>query len=329
MHGHRSRPPTWFAGAGLVLSAVALLSLGGTPAASNAVRPAPDGQPGASREIALTFDDLPASQGVDDLDHLRAITGGVLAALEAARAPAAAFVNEGKLDGEGRDARVAQLERWVRAGIPLGNHTASHLDLNTTPLDPYQEDILRGERTIRTLMRASRATRYFRHPYTHTGATPAVKEGLARFLREQGLVVAPFTVEHADYLFSDRFRKARLAGDAALARRIARAYLAHLDTMLDFFEALSRDTFGREIRQILLIHANDINAAHLPAMLDAMARRGYRFITLDRALEDPAYATPDAYVGRAGLSWLHRWRVAKGLPSKLTAEPDPPAWILK
>jgi hypothetical protein len=56
-------------------------------------------------------------------------------------------------------------------------------------------------------------------------------------------------------------------------------------------------------------------------------RRGYRFITVDEALRDPAYALPDGYVGPMGISWIHRWGVAKGMPVVL--EPDEPAWVAK
>jgi hypothetical protein len=107
------------------------------------------------------------------------------------------------------------------------------------------------------------------------------------------------------------------------------AYLAHLDTMLEFFEGESRELFSREIPQILLVHANRLNAAVLPAMLDRMQARGYRFVTLDEALRDAAYRSPDEYVGPAGPSWLHRFFVAKGrdMMTSLRGEPDPPRFI--
>jgi peptidoglycan/xylan/chitin deacetylase (PgdA/CDA1 family) len=283
------------------------------------------------REIALTFDDLPASQGLEDVAHLRAVNDRLLATLRELRAPAVGFVNEGKLGaGKERDERIAILRRWVAAGIPLGNHTFSHLDLNNTPLERYERDILDGDRVTPRLMREARMTaRWFRHPYTHTGSSPEIKAALVRFLDEQGYRVAPFTVEIADYVFSDVYRRARVRKDEDLARRITKAYLAHIDTMLDFYEPLSRSTFGREIRQVLLIHVNDLNADFLLLVMEKLKLRGYAFITLARALEDEAYATPDAYVGRAGPSWLHRWRVASRLPSRLSDEPDPPDWILK
>jgi len=54
-------------------------------------------------------------------------------------------------------------------------------------------------------------------------------------------------------------------------------------------------------------------------------RRGYKFVSLDHAVADPAYRLPDQYVGRGGFSWIHRWAVAKGI--KPAPEPEPPVWV--
>ena len=51
-------------------------------------------------------------------------------------------------------------------------------------------------------------------------------ERLNTFLARHGYTVAPFTVEHVDYLFSARYRSARLGKDDALAKKIGQAYLA-------------------------------------------------------------------------------------------------------
>ena len=62
-------------------------------------------------------------------------------------------------------------------------------------------------------------------------------------------------------------------------------------------------------------------------MAGYVERRGYRFITLEEALGDEAYALPDAYVGRWGLSWLHHWELTAG--RKRSPSPDPPDWVMK
>ena len=70
-----------------------------------------------------------------------------------------------------------------------------------------------------------------------------------------------------------------------------------------------------------------LNADLIPDLLAMFRRRGYTFVSLDRALADDAYRLPDEYVGRRGISWIHRWSTTKGMPLKF--EPDPPAWVQK
>ena len=98
-----------------------------------------------------------------------------------------------------------------------------------------------------------------------------------------------------------------------------------MESVVAFFETRSVEVVGREFPQILLIHASQMNADLMPDLLAMFRKRGYRFVTLDQALADPAYALPETYVGRGGFSWIHRWSRAKGMPNK--GEPDPPPWV--
>jgi peptidoglycan/xylan/chitin deacetylase (PgdA/CDA1 family) len=287
--------------------------------------------PPERRAVALTFDDLPfVSRGLGTAE-VRRKAEQLLAALQAHHAPAIGFVNEGKLAGpEGPEPGTALLNLWLDAGLPLGNHTYSHISLTTTPLEQYEADVLRGEAVTRKLVEArGLKLRYFRHPFTHTGPTPEIKAAFEAFLQDHGYTVAPFTVEDSDYLFDLVYARALRAGDEALAKRVRTAYLDQLDVAFGFFEGLSRDLFGREIPQILLVHANELNGDVLDEMLHKLEARGYGFVALDQALADEAYRTPDRYVGKFGPSWLHRWSVAKGTPMRLKEEPDPPDWLLQ
>src|SRR5258706_67182 len=112
------------------------------------------------RRVAITFDDLPevTASPRPDSDHLavmRATTARLLLTLRAHRAPAIGFVNEAKLQAGGEiPARIALLRMWLDAGMTLGNHTYSHLNLHDTPLAQYENDVLRGEKVTRPLLRA-------------------------------------------------------------------------------------------------------------------------------------------------------------------------------
>ncbi len=93
---------------------------------------------------------------------------------------------------------------------------------------------------------------------------------------------------------------------------------------------MSQALFGRQIRQILLIHANRLNAEALDRLLEMLRRRSYSFISLSAALEDPAYASPDSFTGRGGISWLDRWALTAGKPDKAFFQDEPrvPAWVM-
>jgi len=113
-------------------------------------------------------------------------------------------------------------------------------------------------------------------------------------------------------------------------RRVAAAYVPYMEAKLTFFERNSRDLVGYEMRQILLLHANAMNAEHVGALARMIEHRGYRFITLDRALEDAAYASADTYVGSGGITWIHRWALTQGVGKEFFAgEPAVPAFVAK
>jgi len=281
------------------------------------------------KTIAITIDDLPVvtSQSNDDVD--RKITTDLLATLKRWRVSATGFVNESQLfpDGERDLQKIDLLKKWLTAGMSLGNHTYSHASLNGVGLEAYEADILTGEAVTKKLLADSgRRIRYFRHPYLEAGETPEIKQSLDRFLAKHGYRVAPVTVEASDYIFADAYEKAVLAKDAQLTKRVVKEYSQFFRKKLDFWEKQTRTVFGRNIAQVLLIHASLLNADHLNDIFTILRRRGYRFVSLDRALRDSAYRSPDRYFQKDGVSWLTRWAETKGEGFVLD-EPDVPKWI--
>ncbi len=277
-------------------------------------------QPG--RAVAVTIDDLPATDDV----RVAEINRKLLASFARHRIPVVGFVNEGKLHvGREMEARIGLLRSWLDAGYELGNHTYSHIAIGNATLAEYKEDVIRGEAAIRRLMREKGQTlRYFRHPQLRTGQTAEYERELNAFLAERGYTVAPVTIDNQEWIFAAGYAAARKRGDARNAERIARAYVPYLEECFAFFEGLSQETLGYEVKQTLLLHANEINADHFDEVAAMMKRRGYRFVTLADALADPAYRLPTKFMPR-GESWLHRWRAARELP--LRAEPREPPWL--
>jgi peptidoglycan/xylan/chitin deacetylase (PgdA/CDA1 family) len=215
--------------------------------------------------------------------------------------------------------------------MELGNHTYSHFDLHRRPLDEFERDTVLGEEVTRPLLgERGRKLRYFRHPFLHTGRDFEVKRGLEAFLAARGYVVAPVTHDNAEWIFARAYANAGNRRDAAAQRRVVEAYIPYMEAKFDYFERQARKLFSREIPQVLLIHANSLNADTFGNLAAMMKSRGYAFIPLAQALEDPAYRSPDTFTGPGGITWLHRWALSRGGDSLvLPDEPRTPAFVLE
>jgi peptidoglycan/xylan/chitin deacetylase (PgdA/CDA1 family) len=281
---------------------------------------------GPERAVAITFDDLPfASVPAENDPALAAMTGRLLQSLHSAQVPAVGFVNEAKLYREGGldPARVELLRRWLAAGFELGNHSFSHLSLNRTELGAFEADVLRGETVTRPLMsEAGRSLRWFRHPFLHLGKTAEVRSAFRDFLAAHGYQVAPVTVNNSEWVFAVAYARALAQGDADSARRIGEAYVPYMEAAFARAEQLALDLFGHAIPHVLVLHANSLNADYFSALAAALQRRGYRFVPLDEALRDRAYALPLGISAHEGESWLENWSRVAGLrPSQQAPVP--------
>jgi peptidoglycan/xylan/chitin deacetylase (PgdA/CDA1 family) len=292
--------------------------------------------PAGERSVAVTFDDLPgppAGLVSNEVPALRENTQKLLATLREHGVPAVGFVNEGKLFVSGEaaadaEARTAVLKMWVDAGFELGNHTYSHPDLNRTLLAEFEEDVVRGEPVTRALLAArGMKLRYFRHPFLHVGLELEKRRAFESFLAERGYTVAPVTIDNDEYVYAAVYADALRREDREMARAVGDDYLRYMEAVFGFIEDASRRLVGREVRQVLLLHANTLNADVFDRLADSMKARGYAFITLEEALKDEAYRLPDTYVGRWGISWIHHWELTAG--KKRSPSPDPPAWVLE
>jgi peptidoglycan/xylan/chitin deacetylase (PgdA/CDA1 family) len=282
------------------------------------------------REIAITFDDLPGSaMPVSQRcrrDAFADVNRRLLKIISTHRIPAIGFVTEGNLCDRDKDALAELLGMWLEADLELGNHSFSHFDINTTPLARYAADVIRGEANVRSLLQQrGRRLKYFRHPFLHAGKDLDTKRAFESFLAERGYTVAPVTIDNQEWVFAEVYALAKERGDDATADRVADAYVTFMESVVDFFEKLSVRVVGYEIKQVLLLHANPLNADHFDELVRMMKRRGYAFISLDQALEDPAYRLPDTYAGPRGLSWIHRWALSKGMT--MTEEPREPEFV--
>ena len=281
------------------------------------------------RQVAVTIDDLPA--GTADrmsATEITAMTAKLLGTLHDQKIPVVGFVNEKKLYKLGEvDERIKALQMWLDNGFELGNHTFSHASLNQVGLKAWEDDVIQGESVTRMLLgQRKMKLRYFRHPYLDTGRDLLTRREAEAFLVDRGYRIAPITLDAWDWMFAGLYEDAKNRNDTGLQQQIVKEYLAYHDKMFAYSEQLSVKTVGYEPRQILLLHASNLEADHIGELLDVLRKRGYRFITLEDALSDSAYSLPDTYIGEEGTSWLDHWAISQGKVPQ--GAPVMPQWVI-
>jgi len=286
-----------------------------------------------SQTVAMTVDDLPYVPGdrpLDARDARSAILTNtkILHAFARHRIPATGFVIEQHGEQLGTATTRKVLEQWIGKGFDLGNHFYSHADVDSISIEQAEQEILHGEASIRPLLESvSREPRYLRFPYNHTGDTKEKHAALAAYLAAHGYRMAPCTIDNSDYEFNHTYAIALARHDTQTASRVRAGYIAYTAAEIDWYTKLDRQVFGRDVTHIMLLHDSRLNADTIEAVISLFAQRGYRFVTLTEALQDPAYATPETYITSFGPMWGYRW--ANELHVKVNGrdEPDPPAWI--
>jgi peptidoglycan/xylan/chitin deacetylase (PgdA/CDA1 family) len=242
------------------------------------------------RRIAVTIDDGPATGTGDDLEAFLRIANALRETFVAEKIPAIMFVNERQLQVDGqRDARVDVIRQWLDAGLDLGNHTYSHPNLNNVALTSYLDDIVKGEVVSRPLLEArNRKLKWFRYPFLASG-NGELAESIEVFLAARGYRIAPVSLDYADYRFAGFYSRHLQAGEQQKADEQFATMLQALDVAFAKAEAQSVEVLGYELPQTLLIHCNELNALTLPTTIKRIRDRGYTFVSLDEAMQDPAY----------------------------------------
>ena len=243
-------------------------------------------------DIAITVDDLPAHGSVLPPGTSRvAIADTFIKTLKAHGVPEAyGFVNARALAVEPNSVQV--LDLWRRAGYPLGNHTYSHLSIDTAESqDVWERDVEAGESPIVPRMGGA-DWRYFRYPFLATGSDPVRREGGFAFLRVRGYKIADVSVSFNDWDYTDAFTRCTAKGDNTSIEAMKAQYLKGVDDEITRMKNGSQQVYGRMIPQVLLLHIGAFSAATLDEVLKRLDAAGARYVTLSQAQADPAYNHP-------------------------------------
>jgi peptidoglycan/xylan/chitin deacetylase (PgdA/CDA1 family) len=290
---------------------------------------------GQKKKVCFSMDDLPlVTYGISDSSYQQSLTDKIITSLNRNNIPAIGFVNEIKLydkNGTLIPWQIKLLEQWIDGGLELGNHTYSHPDYHTLSFEAFSREVLKGEViTKEILSRKGLSLTYFRHPFLHTGNSKEKSDSLNIFLSDHGYTIAPVTIDNEDYLFALAYKRAKDKEDITLMKKIGSDYLDYMESKLKYFERQADLLFGRQINQILLLHANLLNADYLDSLAKIFLRNSYEFVTMKEALEDSAYKTRITVYGKWGISWIDRWALSQGKKGDFfKGDPMTPDYIKK
>jgi peptidoglycan/xylan/chitin deacetylase (PgdA/CDA1 family) len=225
------------------------------------------------------------------------------------------FVNGKKVADEPQSEAI--LRRWREAGHPLGNHTYSHANLNTSGLAEYLSDLEKGEEILAKLDVDPRIAKVFRYPFLFEGDTHEKRDGVRRYLQEHGYIAAPVTIDADDWAFNPPFSRCAARNDAASLAKLRRRFVeVHVDELRRMRE-LSQSLVQREAPQVLLLHIGAADADAIDDLLVAYEKEGAQWIDLRAALADPYFALDSGAPVRFGAALPYRIARARGVRTKV------------
>lgn len=252
-----------------------------------------------AQAIAFTFDDGPHLATTPKLSP-QARNQALLDHLAKHRVKATLFVTVD--NGANRPEGLALARAWGEAGHTIGNHTMTHLDLNSKKITlvDYQKELLYCDAVIRTLPGYQK---WFRFTYLREGNTPEKRDGMRAFLSAQNYRNAHVSLDTSDWRLDDKLVEVLTKDANADITPIKRAYLAHVWQRAEAYRALSQKLQGRDIAQVILLHHNLINALWLGDVIAMFKEKGWTIVAPEVAFADPIYQLQPE-VAAAGQSLL-------------------------
>ncbi len=259
------------------------------------------------KKIAFTFDNFPGDP-IYSLKDLQEINASILAKLAEYKAPAAAFVVGEYLEGEAWEIVI----KWLDAGHIIGFHTYSGQSLYDAPLAIFIEDVKRGRQSVEDLVATyKQKERYFRFPFLQYPTDENTRVVLDDEFGQAGIKVAHASVVTEDFVYNMSFEKMYHGADSADLAQFRQEYIDHILERMGHFETVAQEIVGRQVRQIMQLRVNRLNAVFLGDILAELQDKGYEFVSLPHALSDYVYQEEDFYYGSTGISYLERLKYSE------------------
>jgi peptidoglycan/xylan/chitin deacetylase (PgdA/CDA1 family) len=221
--------------------------------------------------------------------------------------PVYGFINAKKLEANADAAEALKL--WA-AQEPVGNHTYSHMDLETNPVEAFEREIEENEPALE-LLAGTVNWRWLRYPYLHEGDTLEKRRAVRIYLKARGYDIAQVSLDWEDYLWNTAYARCVMKNDTKAIAWLRSSYLSTASEFLDLGREQAKLIYGHDINHVLLMHLGAFSSTILPDALDLLKKKGFKLVTLEEAQSDEAYqGDPDVGLHDAG-TLLDQWMQVK------------------
>jgi hypothetical protein len=243
-------------------------------------------------ELALTINGMVTSHAdtsnVDDLCYAqdsRESFDKLVAALSAHHMPPTVNFIEGQwFDPE------LQAE-WLNSGNLLGNMGYERAAARKAGTKEFLEGLSRTDQLLESVSKGSLARKkYFRHPHPKSIGQNQDRLAVDAYLKGHGYVTTPATIQSPDRLFAQIYCGALADGNVACVSLVKASFFSLLLDQTTRARAEATRAAGRDIKHILVVHANQLTCDTLGEMLNWFRGLGARFIPIDEALSDSYYS---------------------------------------
>jgi peptidoglycan/xylan/chitin deacetylase (PgdA/CDA1 family) len=204
------------------------------------------------------------------------------------------------------------VDRYVRAGHVIADHSFSHPHLNQLTVADYLADIDKAEAWLKP---RHGYRPWFRYPFLDEGGRDKAKRDAVRAgLAARGLTNGYVTAEGSDWNIEKLTVDAKRAGKKIDMAALRDLYVETHVQAADFADALMVKSIGRSPPHVMLLHETDIAALYIADLVKALRADGWEIVTADMAYADPLKtAAPDVPSANGTLTELLAWE--KGLPA--------------
>lgn len=224
------------------------------------------------KAIAITIDDLPFVGEYRNF-HLNMM----IDSLKEHQIPATGFI----IGSEVRNNNWDMLRKFRDAGFGLGNHTFTHINLNKVKTKAYIQDIKQADELLLPVLTEPK---YFRYPYLAMSSGHK-RDKILCYLSQKNYQVAPITIDSKDFFFNQRLLSVSEINRRHYLEELKAFYLDFIYQQTQHAEEHNHYNKKPDQAQILLIHANLLNAYVLPDIIRLYKEKGYTFVSLEEALK--------------------------------------------